>query len=525
MVLLSKVVIMVLLALPSVCGCLKRIEGKVGLGCPVFGCSVLFDSLLKRDCKGIWRKRLGKEKVRLNWVYRSSPPSYFHPPPGRQAQHTRGPQFDSSQSAPLSSDHGHLLIDLYSHTPKCIRPPREDTSCYLALRESDEGWDSQHQESQNSITSRLRTPARLITVNSQEGVTPSRRLQEDLKELPQTQAYPVTAFRQQRRRGEFQQPPCVYQRLANFKRKHGDRVPKAHDFDNEVISHLYRTMTTHKDWEGTNDKCARVLRHERGRISNNCYSRHLRGRGRAQAEKPEAEEPEAKEEDENESEESDDSSDEIVVTPTRRPREATKTTSKHTRQGRWQVMIHAKRGGQNDIPKFLVRIFLGVKVRWVHSNGGVRYHMFGNPKTPSTNGLKCPGLSWVGSSGFPAPNNPINCSMPICCLSCPVPLDFLFFHHVLFPSGSQYDLLAPEPVCRKSRSSSIHSSIRLPVSYHKSVHFQEELSHSARPKTPSPDTVSINKTAKLGRIANHIHPPIHRPSQLFLPSYMETTGY
>lgn len=39
--------------------------------------------------------------------------------------------------------HHHNIVDLCSHTPKCIRPERFDVSCCLALRESDpEGWQS-----------------------------------------------------------------------------------------------------------------------------------------------------------------------------------------------------------------------------------------------------------------------------------------------------------------------------------------------------------------------------------------------
>lgn len=42
------------------------------------------------------------------------------------------------------SVHGHIIIDLCSHIPRCIRPPRDDVYCCLAMREDDpEGWASQ----------------------------------------------------------------------------------------------------------------------------------------------------------------------------------------------------------------------------------------------------------------------------------------------------------------------------------------------------------------------------------------------
>lgn len=40
--------------------------------------------------------------------------------------------------------HGHLIVDLCSHNPTCIRPPRDDVNCCLALKESDPvGWATQ----------------------------------------------------------------------------------------------------------------------------------------------------------------------------------------------------------------------------------------------------------------------------------------------------------------------------------------------------------------------------------------------
>lgn len=41
------------------------------------------------------------------------------------------------------SVHGHLIIDLCAHSPTCIRAPRDDVNCCLAIKESDPGWASQ----------------------------------------------------------------------------------------------------------------------------------------------------------------------------------------------------------------------------------------------------------------------------------------------------------------------------------------------------------------------------------------------
>lgn len=44
------------------------------------------------------------------------------------------------------SVHGHLIVDLCPHTPRCIRPPRDDVNCCLAIKESESGWNSQVSE-------------------------------------------------------------------------------------------------------------------------------------------------------------------------------------------------------------------------------------------------------------------------------------------------------------------------------------------------------------------------------------------
>jgi hypothetical protein len=41
----------------------------------------------------------------------------------------------------ICSKHGHIVVDLCPHIPRCIRPPREDVNCCLAIKESDpSGW-------------------------------------------------------------------------------------------------------------------------------------------------------------------------------------------------------------------------------------------------------------------------------------------------------------------------------------------------------------------------------------------------
>ena len=41
----------------------------------------------------------------------------------------------------ICSVHHHLVVDLCTHYPRCIRPEREDVNCCLAIKESDpQGW-------------------------------------------------------------------------------------------------------------------------------------------------------------------------------------------------------------------------------------------------------------------------------------------------------------------------------------------------------------------------------------------------
>lgn len=47
-------------------------------------------------------------------------------------------------------DHGHLVVDLCAHSPRCIRGPCEQMTCCLALRDSSSAW----QTKENSQASR-----------------------------------------------------------------------------------------------------------------------------------------------------------------------------------------------------------------------------------------------------------------------------------------------------------------------------------------------------------------------------------
>lgn len=48
----------------------------------------------------------------------------------------------------VCGDHGHVIGDFCVHTPKCIRPPRDDLFCCLSIKESDpEGWTTQRRMS------------------------------------------------------------------------------------------------------------------------------------------------------------------------------------------------------------------------------------------------------------------------------------------------------------------------------------------------------------------------------------------
>jgi len=49
------------------------------------------------------------------------------------------------------SVHGHLIVDLCSHSPNCVRGPRDDVECCLAIKESDPvGWYSSQSTTRSS---------------------------------------------------------------------------------------------------------------------------------------------------------------------------------------------------------------------------------------------------------------------------------------------------------------------------------------------------------------------------------------
>jgi hypothetical protein len=65
--------------------------------------------------------------------------------------------------------HGHIVVDLCAHIPRCIRPPREDVICCLAIRESDpQAWASQEGSPQGTGGSRAREGSSAMSVLSRE---------------------------------------------------------------------------------------------------------------------------------------------------------------------------------------------------------------------------------------------------------------------------------------------------------------------------------------------------------------------
>jgi hypothetical protein len=56
------------------------------------------------------------------------------------------------------SVHHHVIVNLCPHSPRCIRPERDDVYCCLSLKESSPGWMSQASSSQQSETPLLNAP-------------------------------------------------------------------------------------------------------------------------------------------------------------------------------------------------------------------------------------------------------------------------------------------------------------------------------------------------------------------------------
>lgn len=54
------------------------------------------------------------------------------------------------------SVHYHLVVDLCPHNPGCLRAPRDDVNCCLALKESDpRGWTSRATSMSGVLSQRL----------------------------------------------------------------------------------------------------------------------------------------------------------------------------------------------------------------------------------------------------------------------------------------------------------------------------------------------------------------------------------
>lgn len=69
------------------------------------------------------------------------------------------------------SVHGHLIVDLCAHEPRCVRAPRDDVNCCLAIRESDARWGSRT----NSVQTNAST-ASAGSATTQRGSRPSQAL-------------------------------------------------------------------------------------------------------------------------------------------------------------------------------------------------------------------------------------------------------------------------------------------------------------------------------------------------------------
>ncbi|WP_043433452.1 HNH endonuclease [Cystobacter fuscus] len=71
------------------------------------------------------------------------------------------------------SIHGHLVVDLCTHQPRCIRAARADVFCCLAIRESDSQWGSRTNSAATD-----RSAASRDTVTTQRGARQSQSLLE-----------------------------------------------------------------------------------------------------------------------------------------------------------------------------------------------------------------------------------------------------------------------------------------------------------------------------------------------------------
>jgi hypothetical protein len=73
------------------------------------------------------------------------------------------PQVNNSRKGCVGSIycsvHGHLIVDLCPHFPKCIRPPRDDVFCCLSLKESDAAWETQRESPQEDSQMSVNTTA------------------------------------------------------------------------------------------------------------------------------------------------------------------------------------------------------------------------------------------------------------------------------------------------------------------------------------------------------------------------------
>jgi hypothetical protein len=83
-------------------------------------------------------------------------------------------------------EHGHELINLCSHWPLCIRPPRADAVCCLTIKQSWDGTASRTTSGASSTSAGRATPRAPSQFSQQQGIRASQGLQA-FSRTPSTQ--------------------------------------------------------------------------------------------------------------------------------------------------------------------------------------------------------------------------------------------------------------------------------------------------------------------------------------------------
>ncbi|KAL8366727.1 hypothetical protein RB595_010538 [Gaeumannomyces hyphopodioides] len=83
------------------------------------------------------------------------------------------------------SIHGHIVVDLCPHIPRCIRSPRNDVNCCLAIRESDpDAWETQQTQSSSQAAGGVSQASTSSAVSSPNGGPKAAKvLESDSKDL------------------------------------------------------------------------------------------------------------------------------------------------------------------------------------------------------------------------------------------------------------------------------------------------------------------------------------------------------